>query len=235
MEQAEFELGLPKGETVTDGEWVLAIFELGSERRATSGAARATVGHDGSRLVFESRDWQRLAEFSRGEATTPPKRSGTMGAVTAPSPASGAPPAAPSRAPSSLPPSGKGARVLVVDDDAAIAEVVATMLDAVGLVVTTAKNAEEAQVLLETQKFHLAVFDWNLPGASGLDLCRYVRGNADISKLPVLFLTANTSPQDMVDAFASGADDFVTKPFRAPELGARIFSLLRRARMSADG
>ena len=50
--------------------------------------------------------------------------------------------------------------------------------------------------------------------------------------LPVLFLTANTSSSDMVEAFAAGADDYVVKPFRAPELGARIFSLLHRARLS---
>jgi two-component system phosphate regulon response regulator PhoB len=50
----------------------------------------------------------------------------------------------------------------------------------------------------------------------------------------VLFLTGNTSQQDMLEAFASGADDYVTKPFRAAELGARIFALLRRARMSAS-
>jgi two-component system phosphate regulon response regulator PhoB len=50
--------------------------------------------------------------------------------------------------------------------------------------------------------------------------------------MPILFLTANASSQDMVDAFASGADDYVVKPFRAPELGARIFSLLRRAKMA---
>jgi two-component system phosphate regulon response regulator PhoB len=65
---------------------------------------------------------------------------------------------------------------------------------------------------------------------TGIELCRIIRKEADLSALPVLFLTANASSQDMVDAFASGADDYVVKPFRAPELGARIFSLLRRTR-----
>ncbi len=69
-----------------------------------------------------------------------------------------------------------------------------------------------------------------LPGKSGLELCREIRELPKHGAMPVLFLTANTSPSDMVEAFASGADDYVVKPFRAPELGARIFGLLRRAR-----
>ena len=65
---------------------------------------------------------------------------------------------------------------------------------------------------------------------TGLDLCRHIRKEPALAAMPVLFLTANASSQDMVEAFASGGDDYVVKPFRAPELGARIFSLLRRAR-----
>src|SRR5262245_10456786 len=71
MGDSELELGLPSGEKVEDGEWVLAIFELGKSRRATSAAARASVGPDGQRLVFEPRDWRRLAEFSRTQAQKP--------------------------------------------------------------------------------------------------------------------------------------------------------------------
>jgi two-component system phosphate regulon response regulator PhoB len=227
MGDSEFELGLPAGETVSDGEWVLAIFELGSERRATSAAARATVSHEGVRLAFESRDWKRLAEFSRLEAHIP-RRSGTMQAVTP----SQAP--VPTPRPASLPPSGRGAHILVVDDDVSIREMVATMLDAIGLVVTTAGSAEEAFDLLLRDTFHLAVLDWSLPGVTGLDLCKRIRSRESIATLPVLFLTANSSPQHMIEAFAHGADDYLTKPFRAPELGARIFALLRRARMTAS-
>jgi two-component system phosphate regulon response regulator PhoB len=62
-------------------------------------------------------------------------------------------------------------------------------------------------------------------------MCKLVRREGRSTMIPILFLTAKTSPQDMLQAFASGADDFVTKPFRAAELGARIFALLRRARM----
>src|SRR5262245_8345203 len=62
---AEFDLGLPAGVGVDDGEWVLAVFELGTARRATSAAARAVVGPDGMRLLFEPRDWKRLAEYAQ--------------------------------------------------------------------------------------------------------------------------------------------------------------------------
>src|SRR4051812_20284427 len=69
----ECELGLPAGgEAVDDGEWILAIFELGAARRATSVACRAAVAPDGSRLIFEPRDWQRLVEFAQKEATLAP-------------------------------------------------------------------------------------------------------------------------------------------------------------------
>src|SRR6478735_6725240 len=64
----ECELGLPAGEIAEDGEWILAIFELGQGRRATSAAGRAVASPDASHLVFEQRDWQRLAEFARKAA-----------------------------------------------------------------------------------------------------------------------------------------------------------------------
>jgi two-component system phosphate regulon response regulator PhoB len=84
---------------------------------------------------------------------------------------------------------------------------------------------------MRAASFDLLVLDWNLPGMTGIELCRLIRRDPLVSTLPVLFLTAHASSRDVVDAFASGADDYVVKPFRAPELGARIFGLLRRARM----
>jgi two-component system phosphate regulon response regulator PhoB len=76
----------------------------------------------------------------------------------------------------------------------------------------------------------LLVLDWNLPGMTGIELCRLIRREPTLQALPVLFLTGHVSSKDVVEAFASGADDYVVKPFRAPELGARIFGLLRRTR-----
>jgi len=199
---AELELGLPSGEAVDDGEWVLAIFELGAGRRAMSAAGRSVVGPEGQRLVFEPRDWRRLAEFAQGDAR---------------------------------------AAALAVEDtketrspDTAKSAAVAPRPEPrfTDLEVASAGSAEEALEMIHGERFDLAVLDWNLPKMSGVDLCRSLRREPGFASLPVLFLTANASSQDMVDAFASGADDYVVKPFRAPELGARIFALLRRARTS---
>jgi two-component system phosphate regulon response regulator PhoB len=240
---SELELGLPPGEQVDDGEWVLAIFDVGPDRRATSAAARAAFAPDGPRLVFEPRDWKRLSDFAQMEAERPPsappparEREHGHPIENEPTLESVAPPPPPPPAPRlghmshSWPPrAGLSSRILVVDDDPDIRDVVSAMLEAVGLVVTTCTSAEEALSTVQSDAFDLMVLDWNLPKMTGVELCRTIRREHGIT-LPVLFLTANASSQDMVEAFASGADDYVVKPFRAPELGARIFSLLRRAR-----
>jgi two-component system phosphate regulon response regulator PhoB len=107
------------------------------------------------------------------------------------------------------------------------------MLEAVGLTVVAVESGEDALDRVLSEAFDLLVLDWNLPSMTGLDLCRALRKDPGLASLPVLFLTANASSQDMVEAFASGGDDYVVKPFRAPELGARIFSLLRRTRRTS--
>ncbi|MFT3766347.1 MAG: response regulator [Minicystis sp.] len=218
------EFPVPPGETVDDGEWVLAIFELGPGRRATSAAGRATVLPEGARLTFEPRDLRRLADFAAQEARTAPP-------LPAADPhASDEAIEATRQATRASRPTLTQPRVLVVDDDPDIRDVVSAMLEAVGLLVITVESAEAALDRIGGESFDLIVLDWNLPKMTGLELCRTLRKDATLSQMPVLFLTANASSQDMVEAFAGGADDYVVKPFRAPELGARIFSLLRRAR-----
>jgi two-component system, OmpR family, phosphate regulon response regulator PhoB len=252
----DLELVSPVALPVDDGEWLLAVFEVGPHQRAASAAARAQVGPDSSKIFLEPRDCRRLLEFARMEGDRPSHGADPLDApdtemneaprtershTGAPPPLSldaetrSEPPAlalpTPSPPRSSLP-SGTGARVMVIDDEADIRDMVAAMLEAVGLIVTTAGSAEEALALLRGGAFDLVVLDWNMPRMSGIDLCRALRQKAAYAALPVLFLTANTSSSDMVEAFAAGADDYVVKPFRAPELGARIFSLLRRTRFS---
>ncbi|WP_437732535.1 response regulator [Sorangium sp. So ce1335] len=229
-EDGDLELGLPAGEVVADGEWVLAIFELGEGRRATSAAACACVSPEGARLTFEPRDWRRLARFAQAEAT----RSTPAGAAARPR-ATGEvrPAAAPGdqgAGPASSPPRlrGRGARVLVVDDDPDVREMLSAMLAAVELAVVAVGSAEEALERVRGAAFHLVILDWHLPKMTGIELCRTLRQEPELRDLPVLFLTTNACSQDMAHAFASGADDYMVKPFRAPELGARLFSLLRR-------
>jgi two-component system phosphate regulon response regulator PhoB len=262
LREGDQELLMPAGEKVGDGEWVLAIFEVGEKRRATAAAARGLQSGPGgeSVLAFERRDWERLIEFAEAGSlrmkvaapvprpTPEPKASTDVEDV----PSSGErttdppsqPPAPSPRASAPSVPSfahwrasdpfaqGPHARVLLVDDDPGIRDVVSAMLDAVGLTVESATSAEEALERVRADSYDLVVLDWNLPGMTGIELCRLIRRDPKLSTLPVLFLTAHASSRDVVDAFASGADDYVVKPFRAPELGARIFGLLRRARMT---
>ena len=208
-----------RGIAVDDGEWVLAIVELGS--RATAAAARA-MRHGGHvALVFEPRDWSKLRALVTPNDDEPPSTDVSPRA-----------PRRRTRAPSSLVKkfdAERDAKLLLVDDDAEVSEVLTAMLEAVGLSIVAVRTGEDALDKLRDGGFDLVVLDWTLPGISGLDLCRALRSRWD--RLPVLFLTANAVPADIVEAFACGADDYVVKPFRAPELGARIFGLLRRARV----
>ena len=183
-------------------------------------------------MAFEPRDWRRLASFARTEALSaasgpaePPAPEPVVRRSSSPDLARAARPGASPR------PAGTSARVMIVDDDPDIRDVVSAMLESVGLSVVPISSAEESLDRLRREPFDLLVLDWNLPKMTGLDLCRALRKDPALALLPVLFLTANASSQDMVEAFASGGDDYVVKPFRAPELGARIFSLLRRSRM----
>jgi two-component system phosphate regulon response regulator PhoB len=219
---SDYELPLPPGESVADGEWVLAVFVLDERGRATASAARGTHRDPGAPpvLTFEVRDWERLSTFAEADS---------LRQSTAPPPVAEATRSARAGDPLAQ---GPNARVLVVDDDRDIRDVVGAMLDAVGLKVDAVPSAEEALERMRSQPFDLVVLDWNLPGITGVELCRLLRRDPVLTALPVLFLTANASSRDIVEAFACGADDYVVKPFRAPELGARIFGLLRRARMS---
>ncbi|HEX4516608.1 MAG TPA: response regulator [Polyangiaceae bacterium] len=197
--------------SATDGEWVLAIVELSG--RASAAAARIRKHGDSITIVFEPRDWSRVKQLA-GEAPATDR---------SPVRKSSQPPRSVMK---KLGDAG-GARILLVDDDVEVREVVSAMLEAVGFAITAARSGEDGLGMLERERFDLVVLDWTLPGMSGLELCRAVR--ARWAKLPVLFLTANAGTRDVVEAFAGGADDYVVKPFRAPELGARIFGLLRRA------
>ncbi len=231
------ELNLPATEKVVDGEWVLAIFEMATGRRATAAAARGINRGLGTFvLAFERRDWERLRAFAHDHSSAhieaaAPSDASSEALLTESGPLSRDPFGMDDPDPtlrSSLPMSQD--RVLLVDDDAGIRDVVAAMLDAVGLRVEAVGTAEQALDRVHAEKFDLVVLDWILPGMSGIELCRLIRHERNLLNVPVLFLTGNASQKDIVDAFASGADDYVTKPFRAPELGARIFGLLRRAR-----
>ena len=122
-----------------------------------------------------------------------------------------------------------GPRVLVVEDDAAIAELVRYNLEAEGLQYIVAATGEEAELQVAEDRFDLIVLDWMLPGLSGIELCRRLRRRDALRSVPILMLTARGEEGDRVRGLSTGADDYVVKPFSVLELVARVKALLRRA------
>jgi two-component system KDP operon response regulator KdpE len=116
-------------------------------------------------------------------------------------------------------------RILVVDDDPQIRRVMRVTLTGQGYEVDDAKNGEGALEKLRDARFDLVLLDMNMPGLSGLETCREIRSRSEIA---VIMLTVRDSDEDKVAALDAGADDYVTKPYNAPELLARIRAALRR-------
>ena len=121
------------------------------------------------------------------------------------------------------------ARLLLLEDDPAIARTVAYALERDGLTVTHSLLVHDARQQLQSARFDLLVLDVGLPDGSGLDLLRDVRNTAPTAALPVLMLSAHGEEIDRVLGLELGADDYLTKPFSPRELAARVKALLRRA------
>jgi len=119
-------------------------------------------------------------------------------------------------------------RIVVVEDESAIAELIAINLRHAGHAVTLAGNAEQAQREIDAQLPDLVVLDWMLPGQSGIALARQWRSSARTKELPIILLTARGEESDKVAGLDAGADDYLTKPFSTNELMARIRAVLRR-------
>ncbi|MFK4149217.1 response regulator transcription factor [Streptomyces sp. NPDC004065] len=124
-------------------------------------------------------------------------------------------------------PAHPAARVLVVDDDPTVAEVVAGYLDRAGHVVDRAGDGPTALARAAANWPDLVVLDLMLPGMDGLEVCRRMRGHGPV---PVIMLTARGDEDDRVLGLEVGADDYVTKPFSPRELVLRVESVLRRSR-----
>jgi two-component system KDP operon response regulator KdpE len=118
------------------------------------------------------------------------------------------------------------ARILVVDDDPQIRRVLKVALTGQGFEVDDARNGEAALDRLRAARFDLILLDINMPGMSGLEVCRTIRATSEIA---IIMLTVRDSEADTVEALDAGADDYVTKPFKPSELSARIRAALRRS------
>lgn len=122
------------------------------------------------------------------------------------------------------------ARIVVVEDDADILRLLELRLTRAGHQVTCAEDGVEGLEAVQRDHPDAVVLDWMMPRMSGLDLCRELRGDPELSSTPVLMLTAKTQPQDMACALASGADDYLMKPFVSADFLARVDALLERRR-----
>lgn len=120
-----------------------------------------------------------------------------------------------------------GARVLVVDDEPRYVKLLRFNLEAAGHEVVDAGSAEEAFDVLATQTLDLVILDIMLPGVDGFEACQKIR---DVSDVAIIMLTARDAAEDRLRGFRAGADDYVSKPFSAQELMARVEAVLRRTR-----
>jgi two-component system, OmpR family, phosphate regulon response regulator PhoB len=123
--------------------------------------------------------------------------------------------------------------VLIVEDEAPLAEMLRYNFEKEGFAVSTARDGEEALTMIDEARPDLIILDWMLPQVSGLEVCRQLRRKPDTRDLPVIMLTARGEEADRVRGLEGGADDYITKPFSPGELVARMRAVLRRARPAA--
>jgi DNA-binding response OmpR family regulator len=120
-------------------------------------------------------------------------------------------------------------RILVVEDEGDLREVLAYNLTREGYRVSTASGGARALDLVRRERPDLVVLDLMLPDLDGLEICRRIRREAEVAATPILILTAKSEESDVILGLGVGADDYVTKPFRVRELVARVKAVLRRA------
>jgi len=124
----------------------------------------------------------------------------------------------------------KATHVLVVEDEAALADLLKYNLEKEGYRVSVANDGEEALVVADESAPDLVVLDWMLPKAPGIEVCRRLRARQDTRNTPIVMLTARTEEGDRIRGLDVGADDYLTKPFSMNELLARLRAVMRRIR-----
>jgi len=119
-------------------------------------------------------------------------------------------------------------KILLVEDEAAIRQMLIFALQQQGFDVLEAGNTQIAFELLANNDIDLLILDWMLPGISGVELCRRLKKDASSKHIPIIMLTARAEEEDKIQGLNAGADDYLTKPFSPRELIARINAVLRR-------
>jgi two-component system phosphate regulon response regulator PhoB len=122
------------------------------------------------------------------------------------------------------------ARILIVEDEQPLTMLLRYNLEAEGYEVDAVARGDEAEVKLQEVVPDLVVLDWMLPGLSGIELCRRLRARPQTEQLPIVMLTARGEESERLRGLATGADDYIVKPFSVPEFLARVRALLRRAK-----
>ena len=120
-------------------------------------------------------------------------------------------------------------KVMIVEDEEALALILQYNLQSQGYEIEIIERGDDAELRLREQVPDLLILDWMLPGLSGIELCRRLRLRAETERLPIIMLTARGEESERIRGLATGADDYVVKPFSVPELMARIKAMLRRA------
>jgi len=126
-------------------------------------------------------------------------------------------------------------KILIVEDEPEIRELLSFTLSREGYDVLEAETAEAALLKMDSRMPDLAVVDWMLPGMDGVELARRIRRDEVGSDLPIIMLTARGDEPDKLKSFASGVDDYITKPFAPKELVARMKAILRRSSSQEAG
>ncbi len=121
------------------------------------------------------------------------------------------------------------ANILIVEDEDDVAVLLRYNLEAEGFRVATASSGDEAVERIRDGVPDLILLDWMLPGLSGIELCRRWRTREETARTPIIMITARGEEEERVRGLATGADDYVVKPFSIPELLARVNALLRRS------
>jgi two-component system phosphate regulon response regulator PhoB len=126
-------------------------------------------------------------------------------------------------------------KILVVEDEPAMVELLRYNLESEGFEVASAPDGEEAIMAIEEQTPDMVLLDWMIPKISGIEICRRLRRDQKFRNLPVIMITARGEEADRVRGLDVGADDYVSKPFSPAELMARIRAVLRRGNPSVNG